>query len=76
MAARVGGLMLCLSKQAEPDLSHYNDPEVVWTLKKHHHAGIIVNCDSAQRRDELVDRYLRQMGQDFLAIKPPAQTAV
>lgn len=70
------GLMLCLSKQAEPDLSHYQDPEVAWTLKKHHHAGIIVNCKSAGRRDQLVDRYLEQMRHDFLAVQPPAETAV
>ena len=68
--------MLCLSKQAEPDLSHYQDPEVAWTLKKHHHAGIIVNCKSAGRRDQLVERYLEQMRHDFLAVQPPAETAV
>jgi len=70
------GLMLCLSKQAEPDLSHYSDPDVVWRLKKHHHAGIIVNCHSAQRRDQLVENYLQQMRQDFLAVQPPTSTAV
>ena len=69
-------LMLCLSKQSEPDLSHYNDPEVVWKLKKHHHAGVIVNCTNAARRDQLMERYLQQMGHDFLAIQPPTETAV
>lgn len=69
-------LMLCLSKQAEPDLNYYAAPEVVWKLKKHHHAGIIVNCDTATRRDELVHHYLEKMGQDFLAVQPPSQTAV
>ncbi|MBX3168886.1 MAG: ATP-grasp domain-containing protein [Candidatus Eremiobacteraeota bacterium] len=70
------GLMLCLSKQAEPDLSHYDDADVVWKLKKDHHAGLIVNSRSAQRRDELMNRYLEQMGYDFLAIAPPTETAV
>lgn len=71
-----GGLLLCLSKQADPDLSGYDDPEVVWKLKKNHHAGIIVNAATARRRDELVERYLDQMGFDFLAIAPPSETAV
>ncbi|MFN8612415.1 MAG: ATP-grasp domain-containing protein [Vulcanimicrobiota bacterium] len=70
------GLMLCLSKQAEPDLSHYADPDVVWKLKKNHHAGLIVNCRTAERRDQLVSQYLGQMGHDFLAVAPPSQTAV
>lgn len=70
------GLMLCLSKQAEPDLSHYGDADVVWRLKKNHHAGLIVNCKTAERRDQLVSHYLEQMGHDFLAVAPPSQTAV
>ena len=69
-------LMLCLSKQAEPDLSHYDDPDVAWKLKKHHHAGIVVVSQTAERRDQLMSRYLEQMGYDFLAVAPPSQTAV
>lgn len=49
---------------------------MVWKLKKDHHAGLIVNCKSAERRDQLVERYLEQMGYDFLAVAPPSQTAV
>jgi hypothetical protein len=36
------GLLVCLARQEWPDLSAYNDPEVVWRLQKKHHAGLIV----------------------------------
>ena len=35
-----GGLMVCLARQEHPDLSAYNDPEVVWKLDKKQHAGL------------------------------------
>ncbi len=70
------GLLVCLSKQAEPDFSNYTAPEVVWSLKKHHHAGLVVCSNQVARRDELMAQYLKQMGYDFLAIQPPSETAV
>lgn len=70
------GLLVCLSRQAEPDLSYYAAPEVAWSLRKHHHAGLVVACATPQRRDELVSHYLERMGADFLAIQPPSETAV
>ena len=37
------GLLVSLARQESPDLSAYNDPEVVWRLHKEHHAGLIVD---------------------------------
>lgn len=71
-----GGLLVCLSKQGEPDLSGYNAPEVAWKMKKLHHAGMVVVARSSQRRDELVKDYKRRMELDFLAVQPPSETAV
>ena len=71
-----GAILLCLSKQAQPDLSAYDAPEVAWKLRKHHHAGLVLRCSSSARRDELVARYKAQMERDFLAIAPPSDTAV
>lgn len=71
-----GGLLVCLSKQAEPDLSYYAAPEVAWQLRKHHHAGLVVVTPEVSRRDELMHHYKQQMGYDFLAVAPPTETAV
>lgn len=71
-----GGLLVCLSKHAEPDLSYYAAPEVVWTLHKHHHAGLICVSPDPHRRDELMHHYKERMEHDFLAVAPPTETAV
>lgn len=69
------GLMVCLSRQETPDLSHYNEPEVVWRLRKHHHAGLCVCSWDHHRIAHLVPHYLGQLGQDFLGVLPPSETA-
>lgn len=66
-----GGLMVCLAKQEHPDLSAYNDPEVVWKLDKKQHAGLIVTSNKANRVTELIDSYLGRFAEDFLAVAPP-----
>ena len=33
------GILVCLARQEWPDLSGYNDPEVVYRVDKKHHAG-------------------------------------
>ena len=40
------GIVLSLSKQENPDTSAYDDPEIVYRVKKHHHAGLIVRSKS------------------------------
>lgn len=66
-----GGLLVCLAKQEYPDLSGYNDPEVVWRLHKKNHAGLIVVSPDADRVQELVDSYVGRFAADFLAYAPP-----
>jgi len=34
------GIITSLSKQEWPNLSTYNDPEIVWRLDKPYHAGL------------------------------------
>jgi len=65
-----GGLLVCLARQEHPDLSDYNDPEVVWRLDKKQHAGLIVTSDSHERVTELLDRYTERFVGDFLAVAP------
>lgn len=66
-----GGLLVCLSRQAYPDMSAYNDSEVIWHLHKEHHAGLIVASKDFAKVETLLDQYAQRFGQDFLAIEPP-----
>jgi biotin carboxylase len=74
LATDFAGLLVCLARQEHPDLSHYNDPEVVWRLQKAHHAGVIVKSPSEERVNQLLTAYTERFRQDFVAALPAAQT--
>jgi biotin carboxylase len=61
------GSVICLARQETPDLSGYDAPEVVYRLKKHHHAGLIVKSGSAERVRELLEEYGDGFLRDFYA---------
>ncbi|AEU36091.1 ATP-grasp domain-containing protein [Granulicella mallensis] len=61
------GSVICLARQEQPDLSAYADPEIVYRLPKHHHAGLIVRSDSAQRVESLLESYAGRFLEDFYA---------
>jgi biotin carboxylase len=74
---RSAGLVLTLARQQWPDTSGYGDPEVVYRVRKSHHAGLIVASPDTARVDQLLDDYARRFAVDFLASapapdKPPA----
>lgn len=69
------GLIICLAREEWPDLSAYNDPEVVWRVPKARHAGVIVASPSAERIETLIGDYLERFGRDFLAHAPQAKEA-
>jgi hypothetical protein len=69
------GILVCLARQEYPDLSHFNDPEVVWRMNKKYHAGIIVKSDNPDRVQELLDHYIHRFSQEFLAIAPALDKA-
>ena len=64
------GSVISLARQAEPDLSAYTDPEIVMRLKKHHHAGLIVESTTADRIEALLDEYGARFLADFSASQP------
>ena len=64
------GSVISLARQETPDLSGYTDPEVVMRLKKHHHAGLIVESGSAERVEDLVNSYGERFLADFSASQP------
>jgi hypothetical protein len=64
------GITVCLAKQEGPDLSAYDDPEIVWKLKKEHHAGLIVRSTDPARIEQLLDNYGERFANDFMAFMP------
>jgi biotin carboxylase len=68
---KYAGSVLCLAKTAEPDTTGFDAPEIVFRMKKHHHAGLIVCSEKAARVKELLDQYSDEFAQRFLASLPP-----
>jgi biotin carboxylase len=68
------GIINCLAHQEWPDLSGYNDTEVVWRLNKKYHAGLIVSSPDAARVESLLNSYAERFASDFLAVMPPKQS--
>jgi biotin carboxylase len=68
------GIINCLAHQEWPDLSGYNDPEVVWRLNKKYHAGLIVSSLDAARVESLLNSFAERFANDFLAVLPPKQS--
>jgi biotin carboxylase len=67
------GSVLCLATSAEPDTSTFDAPEIVYRMKKHHHAGLIVRSANADRVRELVESYSAEFARMFLASLPPPE---
>lgn len=70
------GIVLSLARQEEPDMSAYNDPEVVRHIRKHHHAGVVVASPDEQRVRALLDAYVMRFYADFHASAPPLERAI
>jgi hypothetical protein len=67
------GVILSLARQEEPDTSRYNDPEVFLRIKKHHHAGLVLRSNDAQRVQALLQSYGPRFAQEFTAVEPPRE---
>ena len=66
------GLIVSLSRYEHPDMSGFNDPEVVWKIDKRHHVGLIVQSDDRKRIRMLLDDYAARIQRDFHASAPSA----
>jgi biotin carboxylase len=64
------GSVLCLAKTAAPDTSMFDAPEIVYRMKKHHHAGLIVRSPDANRVRSLLDEYSVRFAEMYLATAP------
>ena len=67
------GIILSLAKQENPDTAEYNDPEIVYRVKKHHHAGLIVSAATLERVTTLLADYACRFVNDFAAVLPPLE---
>ncbi len=65
------GVILSLAKQANPDTSAYNDPEVFQRIRKHHHAGLILKSSDPHRIPPLLESYASRFAEEFMAVEPP-----
>lgn len=65
------GLIVSLARVETPDLSSFDDPEIVWRMDKPHHVGLIVRSPDRGRVNQLLDAYTDRIRRDFHASAPP-----
>jgi biotin carboxylase len=64
------GSVLCLARTAVPDTSIFDAPEIVYRMKKHHHAGLIVRSPEPERVRLLLEDYSGRFAETYLATAP------
>jgi biotin carboxylase len=72
---RYAGIVLSLARQEAPDMSAFDDPEIVTRVSKPHHAGLIVSSAQEQRVRELIESYVTRFYHDFHAWAPAPERA-
>jgi biotin carboxylase len=70
VSAQYAGSVLCLARTEQPDTSMFDAPEIVYRMKKHHHAGLIVRSENPERVAEILEDYSEQFMHRFLATAP------
>ncbi|MGH7597775.1 MAG: ATP-grasp domain-containing protein [bacterium] len=65
------GVIISLAHQEYPDTSAYNDPEIVFRLRKKNHVGFVIASPDPYRIRYLQDEYCRCIYADFFAKLPP-----
>jgi hypothetical protein len=67
------GIVISLARQEWPDTSRYDDPEIVFRLRKRHHVGLLVASPDPERVESLLQAYVRRFLEDFSATLPAAE---
>src|SRR5215216_4669870 len=67
------GIILSLAKQEAPDTANYADEEIIYRVKKRHHAGLIVRSPRLDRVNQLLNDYGQRFVEDFVAVEPPPE---
>jgi hypothetical protein len=74
--ADYAGLAMTLAREARPDMSSFDDPEIVYRSPEEHHVGLVVRSRDRARVNELVENYAGRMARDLSAAMPaPAKPA-
>jgi biotin carboxylase len=68
------GLVLTLAREAQPDLSSFDAPEIAQRINKHHHAGLIVASSDSSRIDALLADYRDRFLVEFMASLPAPES--
>ena len=64
------GSVICLARTSDPDTSMFDAPEIIYRLKKHHHAGLIVRSPDPERVRQLLEDYGQRFADEYLATAP------
>jgi biotin carboxylase len=64
------GSVICLARTSDPDTTMFDAPEIVYRLKKHHHAGLIVRSADPERIRLLLEEYGQRFADEYLATAP------
>jgi biotin carboxylase len=67
------GIILSLAKTEDPDTSAYVEEEIIYRIKKRHHAGLIVRSPDLARINELLSSYSQRFADDFVAVVAPPE---
>jgi hypothetical protein len=70
------GLVVSLSRFQHPEYHSFTEPELVWTLQKDHHIGLITIATEAQRIQELLHHYTDRIFKEFHTRLPPRDKAL
>ena len=65
------GLLVSLARQEWPDTGSFQEPEIVWRLKKKNHVGFVVCSPSSERVVQLLDEYAERVRRNHHASAPP-----
>lgn len=69
------GIVISLARQEWPDTSAFDDPEIVFRLRKRHHVGLLVASHDPARVDQLLNSYARRLLEEFSATLPAPDKA-
>ncbi|TAE00211.1 MAG: ATPase [Bacteroidetes bacterium] len=64
------GIIISLTKQAQPDTSSFDDSEICWRMNMENHIGFIVRSNKLSRVTELLDSYATRIFEEFHAAEP------
>jgi hypothetical protein len=70
------GLVVSLSRYQRPEYHSFTEPELVWTLQKDHHIGLITVSTEGQRIQTLLNHYMDRIFKEFHSSLPPRDKAL